>query len=554
MNQARIKQTLTVKPGLVYEMMYSYRSEDRIDLHADVASVGTGPQYRINYNPPSKDWVRRRLLFLIPQDVHDKGQVVVLLQNRSTAPIWYRDVSLRETNLAESDILAYQPSLQVKSLTADDAMIMPDSDAEFASFVGIGLPDGWEERFTMEARIYTSDGRRYPCDMENGRIRIPIKILPPGESELNVMLYDRDQKEGRLLVAYSRHDIVRISQAEIPDNIDFSRHEVFRHKDGTAFFPVGMYAGLGWNFSVGELHKAGFNTVHTCGTDSWKVREENFKLLSDARKHGMWVMMGLPPRFQADPKFLPDLAKWIDSYKDSPAILFYYTDETHCQKRVPPAVIRRMYEQVKKSDPDRRIYSYERPDAKIKDCMDGVMWGVTSRGTSKLIKVRLGQDKPMIHVFGQGDHHGRTSPSLEAFQYEYIVPVIYGARGVFYWNLRAIQYSNPEGHLIKQRLYRTVNRFSQVAQDLLSEDPNPQWTHSITTSGDAEMLVKTSGRRVLILGGVNRSGKGGEIRIQPPVGATVRDVLNAADVNVKDGCIIRFFRPGQAVLLEVSSS
>ena len=72
-------------------------------------------------------------------------------------------------------------------------------------------------------------------------------------------------------------------------------------EDGRKFFPVGIYAGNGWNFSPAELVKNGFNVIHTYATNRRDVdkgdeegRARNLKLLDDARKLGARVMVQLP--------------------------------------------------------------------------------------------------------------------------------------------------------------------------------------------------------------------------------------------------------------------
>lgn len=117
--------------------------------------------------------------------------------------------------------------------------------------------------------------------------------MPVGISVFQLLVYD---KRDRALVATSTLQIERIDK--VPEHLaDFDKMIPLKTPRGDTIFPIGIYAGLGWNFSLQKLKDCGFNTVHTYGTDSWIVREENMKLLREAEKLGMWVLMGLPPGF-----------------------------------------------------------------------------------------------------------------------------------------------------------------------------------------------------------------------------------------------------------------
>ena len=554
-DQARLRQLLTVEPGRVYELMYTYRSGDSMELRADVSMVGTGPQYRNETNPPTKRWTRRRLLFHIPENVRDGGEMYLMFQNRSMVPIWYRDVSLRATDIDPDDLEQHQPTISLHSLESEDVLIMPGTTAQYANFVVHCSPQEALKDLHLEARLYASDGKVYDAEYANGRIRVPMQYITEGISRLYLYSYTEADPRKRVLVSYSRHsaqNIERISEDQIPDDVDFSRHEIFVNPKGEPFFPIGMYAGLGWDFSLKQLADAGFNTVHTYGTDSWKIPEENFKLLNDAEELGIWIMMGVPPRYMRDNKYLSDLSNWVKAYRDYPAILFYYADETYTQKGTPPAVIKRAYQAVTKADPKRRFYSYESPFDVLRGTMDGIMINVASHNVSKVIKIRMG-DLPVFHVFGQRDHHGQVSPPLEAFHYEFVMPVIYGARGVFYWQLGAIRHSNPEGHLIGERLYQTASRFAPVAPAIVADEPNPRWTKQIDATGDAEYIVCSLDGKTYILCGVHRDHSGGEVRIPLPDNMVARDVLNDADMDAT-GMLTISLDGGDVRIVEVAAA
>jgi|GEM_PF-4538274 len=558
MDQARLKQQLTIKPGHVYELSYDYRTgEDGANLRADISAIGTGPIYRSIGNAPSTQWVQHKVLFHIPEHAKDKslpaGEMVLMFQNRSTVPIWYRKPSLRQTDIDPESLSNYQPELRLQSVTSDDVMIMPGTRAKYAQFVASVSPESAKENLQLEAKLFTADKKSVDAEQVDGRVRVAVENIPTGRSRLYLYAYKGTDKATRTLVAFARHDIERISQDQIPTDLDLSQHLHMTTPKGDPIFPIGMYAGLAWNFSVNQLADAGFNTIHTYGTDSWRIREENFKLLNEADKRGVWIMMGLPPRYIRSSEHLNELRDWINAYKDYPAILKYYADETYTEKGVPPAIIRRVYDLVKKTDPNRPFYSYEKPDENIRGTMDGIMLGISSANVANIVKVRMG-NIPMIHVFGQGDHHGSTAQSLEWYQYEFVMPVIYGARGVFYWTLRAITETNLEGHLIKERLYQTSSRFAQAAPAVVSDEANPEWAKNVTATGKAEFLIKTREGKTYVFCGVHRLNGEGTLEIPVPAGSAVRDVLADEAVALTDGNTIKVsLQGGQVKLLEIQA-
>jgi hypothetical protein len=558
-DQARLKQQLTIKPGQVYELSYDYKTgEEGKTLRADISAIGTGPIYRSIRNAPSTQWVHRKFLFHIPENAKDKtlpaGDIVLMFQNRSMGPIWYRNPSLRETDINPELIDTFQPEVRLQSLTSEDVMIMPGSTARYAQFVASVSPESAKENLQIEAKLFTPDKKTYDAEIVDGRVRVALENIPAGKSRLYLYAYKGTDQSKRTLVSFASHDIERISPDQIPGDMDFSQHLPMTTPTGEPIFPIGIYAGLGWNFSINQLANAGFNTIHTYGTDSWRIRDENFKLLNEAHERGVWIMMGLPPRYIRSGEHLKELRDWMNAYKGYPAILKYYADETYTEKGVPPAIIRRVYDTVKKTDPSRPFYSYEKPDENIRGTMDGIMLGISNASVTKVVKLRMG-NIPMIHVFGQGDHHGQKAQSLEWYQYEFVMPVLYGARGVYYWTLRAITETNLEGNLIRERLYQTSSRFAQAAPAIVSDQANPDWAQNVTASGNAEYLVKTRDGRTYVLCGVHRDGGEGSLEIPVPAGSAVRDVLADEAISLTDGNKLKIsLQGGQVKVLEIKSS
>jgi hypothetical protein len=140
MDQARIKQTVQLELGKVYEFSYEYRSELDSSLHADAALLGTGVFLRAWLARPCEQWTKVRGLFYLPPTVPEKGRVIVMLQNRSMPKLWYRDVSLRPTDLKPEALGKLIPELKVHSVTTDDIFIMPGTQAKSADFLINDIP------------------------------------------------------------------------------------------------------------------------------------------------------------------------------------------------------------------------------------------------------------------------------------------------------------------------------------------------------------------------------------------------------------------------------
>jgi hypothetical protein len=538
MDQARIKQTVQLEPGKVYEFSYEYRSELDSSLHADAALLGTGVFLRAWLARPCEQWTKVRGLFFLPPTVPEKGRVIVMLQNRSIPKLWYRDVSLKPTDLKPEALGRLIPELKVHSVTTDDIFIMPGTQAKSAEFLINDIPESELPHFRFEAELWTGTKTRIPCRVAGCRISVPMEQIPAGKSTLISKMFDRADN------ALLRSAIVTIERVgELPEGLDFGQAIILQTPDGKPFFPIGIYAGVGWNFDIRELVATGFNVIHCYGTGNpttcrefnpekfnAKYLANNRKLLDDAKELGVYVMMSVPHQMAEDSAKTLLLPVWQDLYKDHPAVLAWYVDEMRLIRNTPFPLIKKSYDLIKQGDPGgRQWWAYEHPEPELANSMDSIMIGVSSEALVKQIKLKLGPDKGIIHVYGQVDFRNSTASSLDYNQYNFVMPIIWGARGVFYFTYRNLvdPKTNPECAELRPRVLDTVKRFSAIAPAIVAGEPLPEWTESIKTSGNMEYKVFAAKDTAYLFCGVAAGAAGGgSIAATLPAGKTLRDVLN----------------------------
>lgn len=552
-DQIRIKQSLKLEPGKVYEFQYDYRSRLDAGLKADATFWGTGVFMRSWWQVPSEKWTTVRGLFAMADNVD--GNVILTLQNRSRIKLWYRNIILKPTELAKEDIPKLIPEFKVHSVESDDVFILPDTKKKSADFIVNGFSDENLKKFRIEADYYPTPERMVRCRVAGRNIFVPMSAVPDGESTLIGKLYS---KADNALIATAQVRLQRVMK--LPAGVDFSTPAEVRLEDGRKFFPVGIYAGNGWNFSPAELVKNGFNVIHTYATNRRDVdkgdeegRARNLKLLDDARKLGARVMVQLPHDYTEKAGESARLPHWLDVYKDHPALFGYYVDETRSIKNTPYPVIKAAYDAVRRHDPAHKWFSYEGPDPNLRDSMDAIIYGVTGPEAVKLCMLNLGPDKPVIHCYGQKDFMAQSATSLDYNQSNFVMPVIWGARGIFYFtysNLRDRKV-NPRCAELKPRVLDTARRFGEISQSIVAGDPLPKWSDTVKTTGKLEYKAFADQGACYIFCGVAADKEtGGTLTFTPPAGKRLRDVLNDRPYP-NTGELKLELSPGQARIIEV---
>ncbi len=540
-----VQFNIKTEPGHAYEVEYEAKTGPGVTMQRDSFLLGTGVWTRFFNLPPLPEWTKCRSVFWIPQNVPEKGDVTFGMQNRSLSPVWYRNASLRQISIKENEVENFSPPVKLLPLMPEDALVMPDTCKEYLQYVIAGIPDNCYNNFSFEIRLYKNDNDYVLGKINGKRVEVPVKEMPVGISIFQLLVYD---KRDKALVAVSKLEIERIDK--LPDHINFDNPVLLKNPKGNTFFPIGVYAGLGWNFSLQKLKDCGFNTVHTYGTDSWVAREENFKLLKDAAKLDLWIMMGLPPRFQIQESSLESLANWIASYKKYPAILAYYSDEVR-MRGTKMDLVKKNYQTTKKADPTRQHYMYDKPEYGLGETTDCLMIDLKSKNLAKVIKLRMG-NIPIIHVFGNIDFKNTTASSLDYNQSNFVMPIIWGASGIFYYTLRNLELEeyNRQYKELAPRVLNSFKRFSEIAPAIISGEALPDWTKSIKFEGAMEHKIFANQGKVYIFCGVAADGQeNGKISFAVPAAKQLRDVLNDQALSV--GNFSLELSPGQGRIIEV---
>ena len=81
------------------------------------------------------------------------------------------------------------------------------------------------------------------------------------------------------------------------------------------------------------------------------------KLLDDAKRLGVYVMIQLPHRYTEKADFIGRFPQWLDVYKNHPALFGYYVDETRSIKNTPYPVIKAAYDAVHRYDPKHKWFA-----------------------------------------------------------------------------------------------------------------------------------------------------------------------------------------------------
>ncbi len=556
-NQIRFKQDLKLEPGKVYEFQFDYRSDVNPDLHADATFWGTGVFMRSWWLAPAQEYTTVRGLFHVAENV--KGNVTLTMQNRSAVRLWYRNIRLYPTSLGKKDIGRIIPDFNVHSVSSDDVFITPDNRKATADFIVNGFSGENLKKFRIEAEYYPSNGNAVTCRVKGRNIMIPMNRIPEGKSWLVGKLFDR---KDNALVGMKRVEINRIMT--LPSGVDLSRKECVRI-NGRKFFPIGIYAGNGWNFSVDELVRQGYNVIHTYASNredvcrafpDVKFNEKAFrntqKLLDDAKRLGVYVMIQLPHRYTEKADFIGRFPQWLDVYKNHPALFGYYIDETRSIKNTPYPVIKAAYDAVHRYDPKHKWFAYENPDPNLRNSMDAIIVRC-SPSVKLLCALNLGADKPVIHCFGQEDFMAQSAKSLDHNQSQFVMPVIWGARGVFYFiaSNYLSKEVNPEYRLVGERVLKTVKRFSEAAPAVVSDDPLPAWANQVKTGGKMEKAIFALKDITYIFCGVAEgAGENGVLSFPVQENTEIRDLLNAETLSAEKNFTLSL-KPGQAKIIRV---
>ena len=470
--QTRYKQPFPFETNTVYELEYSYQSEMDAALKADVVMTGSGPMYRCFFNIPSKKWTRVRRYFATPEKIQVTEGKIFLVQNRSAVPIRYANVSLRATDIPVSDVGRFQPSMSVHSVSADDLLILPGGSKATADFVIHTDSDTPDIRY--EAFYINGTNGVFDVAVSNLYCHVPMSAVTDGKTKLYVAM-----KDGELLINWATAVIEKIPESDMPEGNLFPENPNFvRTPDGEPLFVIGMYSVNEdkQDWPMVELRRNGFNTLHSywaCG--SWKKPEKIDALLERARINKMWWMVDIPHGLAEHLGNGEKLEEWFGRFDKPPATLFFYTDEMYSIRKTPMPLFDATRKAMEAATGGRRQWiAYEGPETFLAPYLDGLLWNFASPGVAKLARIRMGKDKILIHCFGQKYRSALETPVDPAeIRYNFFMPVVLGARGVFYWEYSTLKWRHKYRDELKAMLFENARELSALAPLILSEEPLP---------------------------------------------------------------------------------
>lgn len=522
-SQARVMRFVPAEAGKVYELSYRYRSGADARLNADVLLTGTGPMYRTTLQVPSRQWQRRRVFFQIPEfvrgqkpaDMGEVGTVGMYVQNRSVVPVFYDDVSFRQTDLTEAELEQIVPAFLVQPRSMADQLIFPDTQETQAVFLPrLSVPEGRRaEDWRLRPVLLLADRRvvALPESHPDEPITFDLADLPTGKNRLAVQLCDAETGD---VLAVQWQTVERVDPSEFTERPDLSQAAIFRDRAGQPFFPIIMF-GVQHNFSDEvwqQLRDSGFNTLHDYHFEGESNLETIRGYLDRAQRLGFHVMAGLPRRLAERREEHAALRSWLETVREHEAVLFYYADEMVSIRHTPLAVVRSVQQMLRQVDPQRRFLAYENPEPALMPLMDGLVVNLPTPSFATLVRLRLGDDKPYIACFGQDHVQADPAPDAERLRYEMFMPVILGARGVSYWMYSTARWHRTDPQLI-ERVMASAREMSVVAPAVISEEPVPASVSVRSTGETTYVLTVARAGQTYVLAGSAEGGLDGQVTL-----------------------------------------
>jgi hypothetical protein len=264
-----------------------------------------------------------------------------------------------------------------------------------------------------------------------------------------------------------------------------------------------------------ELKRNGFNTLHSywaCG--SWKKPDKLESLLNRARINKMRWMVDIPHALAEKPGNREKLEEWFRRFDKAPATLFYYTDEMYAIRKTPMSLFDVTRKAMKNAVGGRRLWlGYEGPETFLAGRLDGLLWNFSSPNMVKLARIRMGNDCILIHCFGQA-HRSELEAVVppEEIRYDFFMPIVLGARGVFYWENSTVKWRHKYRKELKEAIFANARELGTLSPLILSEASLPADAPKVSVSspdGSVYFLERVvDGKGVIIIArDRNSSGK-----------------------------------------------
>ena len=512
--QTRYKQSVPLETNTVYELEYTYQSEMDGNLHADVMITGSGPMYRSFFNIPSAKWTRVRRFFATPEQIQVTEGKIFLFQNRSMVPIRYANGSLRVTDIKPEDIGKYEPTFSVHSVTADDQLILPGGGKKTADFVI--HTDCTRSDIRYDAFYINGTNGVFDIAVSNLYCHVPMEAITDGKTTLYVGMRDRGTEDD-VLINWATAVIEKIPESAMPKgNLLPEKPRCVVDPNGKPMVVIGMFCvnedKKDW--PMVELRRNGFNTLQSywaCG--SWKSPEKIDALLERARINGVLWMVDMPHHWTEHPGNGENLERWFAKYDKSPATLFFYTDEMYSIRKTPMPLFEATRRAMESATGGRRLWlAYEGPEVFLTPYLDGLLWNFSSPNMVKLARIRMGQDKILIHCFGQSHRSSLETPvTPESIRYEFFMPIVLGARGVFYWENSTVKWRHKYRTELKNMLFENARELSALSPLILSEETPPADAPKVSLNAPDDSvyaLNKIIGDRGVIILGRDKAATG----------------------------------------------
>lgn len=512
--QARYFQSFDVKTNTVYELMYWYCSDVGASLNADIMLTGTGPLYRLFKHAPSPQWTLMRRLFATPAKLkQERG--VMYVQNRSQVPIRYAAISLKETDVSPTDLAKFAPTFTVHSVTPDDQLILPGGGKTTADFVIQGANDRKDKDFS--AALVNGNGKRVDVAVVNRVCHVPMEAVADGKSRLSVFLKGGDGA----VVSTGAITLEKIAESALAGDILPADPPCFVNRAGRPTLVIGMY-GIDVKTPQAELRELaenGFNFIHSYAFDSSKDKKAIEGILAKSANAGISCMVGLPRRFAEKKGKSVELEDWIKALDQSPQTEFYYEDEMYTVRKTSIDLFKQAKNVVSSVSGNKRLFfGYEPPENFLAPYLDGFMWGFALPNGSKLARIRVGPEKIFLHVFGQG-HYDRLEERVsdELVRYNFFMPMILGARGVFYWWYPTVRFKHKYRDELKDSLFATTKELRALEPWILSNEQLPNDAPKVSVTGNSiYCLERVVGDECVIIAGCDISAtKGGRVAVNP---------------------------------------
>ena len=245
-------------------------------------------------------------------------------------------------------------------------------------------------------------------------------------------------------------------------------------------------------------------------------------------------MVDIPHRWAEKPGNGANLTAWFSKYDKPPATLFFYSDEMYSIRKTPMSLFDVTRKAMVSATGGRRLWiAYEGPETFLEPYLDGLLWNFSSPNMVKLARIRMGQDKILIHCFGQSHRSNLETPvQPKDIRYEFFMPIVLGARGVFYWENSTIQWRHKCRSELKALIFENARELSAISPLILSEEPLPEDAPKVSTvapDGSVYVMNHIIGRKGVIIIGRDKTAIGeaayeiapGCFRLAGPVSAPI---------------------------------